>query len=66
VPSWRKAVCKANKQLYLQFVMYTKAYVRYVCKIYSYVSKWGRQNVEPVTFLQTGSGETENDEILLT
>jgi len=27
VPSWRKAICKVNKQLYLQVVMYTKAYV---------------------------------------
>jgi hypothetical protein len=27
VSSWCKAICKTNKQLYLQFVMYTKAYV---------------------------------------
>jgi hypothetical protein len=27
VPTERKAICKANKQLYLQFVMHTKAYV---------------------------------------
>jgi len=27
VPSWHKAVCEVNKQLYLQFVMYTKAYI---------------------------------------
>jgi len=25
VSSWHKAFCEANKQLYLQFVMYTKS-----------------------------------------